>query len=151
MVLLAAPSHTNQLYSLKSRSIRRDASLLHHPAMPSIKEGFGQIASQRRTARANQVSVLERFYAYASGSEDGSPTVASSSREDDLKRALSAALASITAMKQMYDMREARWAEEAKRNAEEREGVELLWSQVLGGIAMQPAPPQIAPQTSGNA
>lgn len=117
--------------------------------MPSIKEGFGQIASQRRAARANQVSLLERFYAYTSGSEDGSPTVASSSREDDLKRALNAAIASLSAMKQMYDMREARWAEESKRNAEEREGVEMLLGQVLGGLAIPPNAPQITPPTNG--
>lgn len=104
--------------------------------MPSIKEGCGQIAYQRRAARANQVSLFERFYAYTSGSEDGSPTVASSSREDDLRRALNAAIASLSAMKQMYGMREARWAEESKRNADERAGVEMLLGQVELSLAV---------------
>lgn len=111
--------------------------------MPSIRDGFAQIASQRRVARANQMPLLERLYAYTSGSDDGSPSTTGSSREDDLKRALHAAVTSLSAMKQMYDMREVRWTEEAKRNAEEREGVEMLLSQILGGTGHPPIPPPI--------
>lgn len=56
----------------------------------------------------------------------------SESREEDLKRALGAALGSLGALGRIYDEREARWKEETRRISEDRERIELLLRQALG-------------------
>jgi len=69
------------------------------------------------------------------GSADGSEN-SSESREEDLKRALEAALGSLGALGGIYEQRETRWREEMRRVGEDRERVELLLQQALGvGLA----------------
>ncbi|KLO13834.1 hypothetical protein SCHPADRAFT_873553 [Schizopora paradoxa] len=144
LMLLASPSHSTTLHSLQSRSIRRDASLFDSHAMHAIRSSFAQIAGQRRQARsrAERQSLIERLYSLsqASSHEDGSPSSAgNAAREEDLRRALKAALESLNAMRQMYEVRESRWREEEMRIAEEREGMELLLTQAFGtGGVMHP-------------
>jgi hypothetical protein len=61
-------------------------------------------------------------------SADGSE-VSSETREEDLKRALEAALGSLGALGSIYEQREVRWREEMRRVSEDRERVELLLRQ----------------------
>ena len=63
-------------------------------------------------------------------SVDGSEP--SESREEDLRRALEAALGSLGVLGGIYEQRESRWREEMRRVSEERERVELLLQQALG-------------------
>ncbi|KAL5488442.1 hypothetical protein ACEPAI_6560 [Sanghuangporus weigelae] len=75
LLVLASPAHTNKLYSLSSRSIRRDAQLFDGHAMHAARGAFTQIAGQRRSARTQRrASLLERLY-YASSalSTHGAP------------------------------------------------------------------------------
>lgn len=66
-------------------------------------------------------------------SNDGDQSPSSTaSREEDLKKALKTAIESIGAMRQMYEIREARWREEERRLREEREGMDLLLKQAFG-------------------
>jgi len=63
----------------------------------------------------------------------------SESREDDLRRALEAALGSLDALGNIYEEREHRWREEMKRLGDDRSRVELLLSQTFGkfpGVGM---------------
>lgn len=108
--------------------------------MNDIKAHFGQIASQRRTARTQRTSLLERLYASSAahlsgsngtGAGDDSPS-STASREEDLRRALKTAIDSLGAMRRMYEMREARWREEERRMRDEREGMDLLLQQTFG-------------------
>jgi len=105
--------------------------------MNDIRNSFGQIATQRRTARTKRPSLVERLYSSSSGGE-GSPS-STASREGDLRRALKTALDSLNAMRKMYEVRESRWREEERHMAEEREGMELLMHQTLG-VAFPPPP-----------
>ena len=59
----------------------------------------------------------------------------SESREEDLRRALDAALGSLDALGNIYDERENRWREEMKRLSDDRSRVELLLSQTFGKIS----------------
>lgn len=131
LVLLASPPHSTKLHALTSRSIRRDPSLRHSPAMSSIRTSFTHVASQRRASRSQMVSLADRLSLHSGASADGSD-VSSSSREEDLKRALEAALGSLGALGNIYEQREARWREEMRRLTDERERVELLLRQTLG-------------------
>lgn len=56
----------------------------------------------------------------------------SESREEDLRRALEAALGSLDALGNIYEERENRWREEMKRLNDDRSRVELLLSQTFG-------------------
>ncbi|KAF7320057.1 hypothetical protein MKEN_00789900 [Mycena kentingensis (nom. inval.)] len=129
LVLLAAPSHSTQLHSLTSRSIKRNPSLGQSPAMKEVRVGFRQMAERRRATRTHQSSLADRFMSSANGSGDGSDAAL---REEDLKRALGTALGSLSALRGIYDQREARWVEEMRRIRDDRERVELLLRQVLG-------------------
>ncbi|KZT23196.1 hypothetical protein NEOLEDRAFT_1069823 [Neolentinus lepideus HHB14362 ss-1] len=131
LVLLASPPHSTKLHALTSRSLKRDPSLRHSPAMSSIRTSFTHIASQRRASRSQMTSIADRLALHSSASADGSD-VSSSSREEDLKRALEAALGSLGALGNIYEQREARWREEMRRITDERERVELLLRQTLG-------------------
>ncbi|TFK53333.1 hypothetical protein OE88DRAFT_1655450 [Heliocybe sulcata] len=131
LVLLASPPHSTKLHALTSRSIKRDPSLRHSPAMASIRTSFTHIASQRRITRSRMTSLVERLALHSDVSADGSD-VSSSSREEDLKRALEAALGSLGALGNIYEQREARWRDEMRRISDERERVELLLRQTLG-------------------
>lgn len=134
MVLLASPSHSTKLHALTSRSLRRDPALANSTALASVKRSFSHLANQRRAARkAQRISLVERLS--SSASADGSPG-GGSPGEMDLRRALETALGSLSTMHSIYDQREARWREEARRVNEEREWVELLMTQALGtGVA----------------
>ncbi|KAJ6473204.1 hypothetical protein C8R45DRAFT_835671 [Mycena sanguinolenta] len=128
LVLLAAPSHSTKLHSLTSRSIKRNPSLSHSPAMADVRAGFRHIAMQRRAIRSRQSSLADRFMGPSNLLGDGSDV----SREEDLKRALGTALGSLSTLKGIYEQREARWTEEMRRISDDRERVELLLRQVLG-------------------
>ncbi|KAF8230448.1 hypothetical protein L208DRAFT_1400542 [Tricholoma matsutake] len=132
MVLLAAPSHSTKLYSLKSRAIRRQAVPVNTASMKELRTGFSRIASQRRNTRTHKSSIVERFMLPTGGSGGDGSDGSSESREEDLKRALEAALGSLGALGGIYEQREARWIEEMRRISEDREKVELLLKQVLG-------------------
>ena len=125
--MLAAPSHNSKLYSLTSRSIRRDSSLAQSPTLSKIRQNFSAIAEHRRINRSPSTSIAEQLSGASSASVDGSQ-----SGEEGLKRALEAALGSLAALSTMYDQREARWREEMRRLGEDRERAELLLRQVLG-------------------
>ncbi|TFK35068.1 hypothetical protein BDQ12DRAFT_612424 [Crucibulum laeve] len=131
MVLLAAPSHSTKLYSIKSRAIRRQPGLSQSTGLTEIRGGFKRIAAHRRTTRSHKSSLIDRFLVPSSSSGDGSDG-SSESREEDLRRALETALGSLGALGGIYEQREARWIEEMRRISEDRERVELLLRQVLG-------------------
>ncbi|KAK7022933.1 hypothetical protein VNI00_016823 [Paramarasmius palmivorus] len=131
LILLAAPSHSTKLHMATSRSIRRQTSISRSSALSTIRTGFRQIAAQRRSSRSHKTSLADRFLASSSSSGDASDG-SSESREEDLKRALEAALGSLGVLGNMYEQREARWIDEMRRVSEDRERVELLLRQVLG-------------------
>lgn len=132
MMILAAPSHSTKLYSLKSRAIRRQTVQAISAPMKEVRAGFSRIASQRRTTRLHRPSIVERFMLPSSGSGGDGSDASSESREEDLKRALEVALGSLGALGGIYEQREARWVDEMRRISEDRERVELLLRQVLG-------------------
>lgn len=89
------------------------------------------MSSQRRAARSVHKSLLEQLNARSLETMDGS-SEGSGSREEDLKRALDAALSSLNALGAIYEQRESRWLDEMRRLSEDRERVELLMRQTLG-------------------
>ncbi|KAI0075411.1 hypothetical protein K474DRAFT_1664267 [Panus rudis PR-1116 ss-1] len=129
MVLLAAPSHSTKLHALTSRSIRRDASMNKSTALRNVRTSFSQLAAHRRASRTSKFSLMERLSSIGSSSSVDSPT---GTREEDLRQALSTALASLSTLGSIYEEREARWREEMQRLSEDREHVELLLRQALG-------------------
>ncbi|KAH0586860.1 hypothetical protein H2248_005704 [Termitomyces sp. 'cryptogamus'] len=132
IVLMAAPSHSTKLYSATSRSVRRQSGAATSAvAMKEMRSAFSRIATQRRRSRSHKSSLVDRFLFSSSSSGDGSDG-STESREVDLKRALEAALGSLASLGGIYEQREARWREEMRRIAEDRERVELLLKQVLG-------------------
>ena len=56
------------------------------------------------------------------------------------RRALDAALASLTSLSHLYEQREARWRDEIRRQDSDREKVDLLLRQVLGPVMMNGHP-----------
>lgn len=135
LVLLAAPAHTTKLHALTSRSVRRDPGLLRSDALHSIRGNFNHLASQRKVSRVRRFSLADHLSSAPSTSGDGSQS-GSDSREEDLRKALEAALGSLGAMGTLYEQREARWKEEMRRVSEDREHVELLLRQALGPALM---------------
>lgn len=131
MVLLAAPSHSTKMHSLKSRSLRRQALPATTTSINELRASFRRLAAQRRSTRSHKSSLKDRFLVPSGSSADGSDG-SSESREEDLKRALGAALGSLGALGGIYEQREARWIDEMRRITEDRERVELLLRQVLG-------------------
>jgi hypothetical protein len=132
MVLLAAPSHSTKMHSIKSRSIRRQPANANTASINELRKTFNRIASQRRSTRSHKSSLLDRFLLPSASSGGEGSDGSSGSREEDLRRALEAALGSLGALGGMYEQREARWTEEMRRISEDREKVELLLRQVLG-------------------
>jgi hypothetical protein len=130
-VLLAAPNHGGEpLHALTSRSIRRDPSLLHSPALGTMQREFESVAAARGASRSTAfLPLAERLSAL--GSDAGAETPAGE-REDELRRLLGSALTSLGALGGIYEAREARWREEVRRQNEDRESVELLLRQALG-------------------
>ncbi|KAF8075823.1 hypothetical protein FPV67DRAFT_1406069 [Lyophyllum atratum] len=131
IVLMAAPSHSTKFYSATSRSVRRQSATTSAVAMKEMRTAFGRIAGHRRSTRSHKSSLLDRFLIPSASSGEGSDG-STESREEDLKRALEAALGSLGALGGIYEQREARWHEEMRRVSEDRERVELLLRQVLG-------------------
>ncbi|ESK91324.1 hypothetical protein Moror_2787 [Moniliophthora roreri MCA 2997] len=131
MVLLAAPSHSTKLHMATSRSVRRQTTISRSASLATIRTGFRQVAAQRRSLRSHKASLADRFLISSSASGDASDG-SSESREEDLKRALEAALGSLGVLGNMYEQREARWMDEMRRISEDRERVELLLRQALG-------------------
>jgi len=139
MILVAAPSHTRKLYSLMSRSIRRDTALINGDPVSSIRRSFKHVVTQRRVSRVNHgMSLVDRL---GLRSRSGSISVdsmghsdvgSSEGREEDLRRALEAALGSLDALGNIYEERETRWREEMKRLGDDKNRVELLLSQTFG-------------------
>lgn len=143
MILVASPPHTRKLYSLMSRSIRREPSLLNGDPVSSIRRSFRHVATQRKVSRVNHgISLVDRL---GLRSRSGSISVdsmgysdigsSSESREDELKRALDAALGSLDVLGNIYEERETRWREEMKRLNDDRSRVELLLSQTFGKLS----------------
>jgi hypothetical protein len=139
MILVAAPPHTRKLYSLMSRSIRREPALLGSDPVSSIRRSFRHVATQRKITRVNHgMSLVDRLGLRSrpgsiSAESMGQSDVGSSeSREDDLRRALEAALGSLDALGNIYEERENRWREEMKRLSADRSQVDLLLSQTFG-------------------
>jgi hypothetical protein len=89
------------------------------------------MASRRRYARSHKSSLADKLLLPSGDSVNGSDS-SLESREENLKRALEAALGSLGALGGIYEQREARWKEEMHRVSEERERVELLLQQTLG-------------------
>jgi len=98
--------------------------------MSNMRSAFRHVASRRRVARSRKSSLADRLFLPSGSSVDGSEQ--SETREEDLKRALEAALGSLGALGGIYEQREARWREEMRRVGEDRERVELLLQQALG-------------------
>lgn len=131
MVLLAAPSHSTKLYSVRSRSVRRQALQPNGLDITPLKVGFKRIAAHRRKTRSHsKASLVDRFLVSSATSGDGSD--GSESREEELKRAFETAVNSLGAFEHIFAEREARWAEEMRRIGEDREHVEILLRQILG-------------------
>ncbi|KAL6304146.1 hypothetical protein BKA93DRAFT_826126 [Sparassis latifolia] len=130
LILLASPAHSSKLYALTSRSIRRDSALLNSSKLTAIRTSFNHLASQRRVARSQRISLFDRLH-LSSPSIRGSPG-SGDSREDDLRRALEAALGSLGEMGKIYEQRETRWRDELRQLSEDRDKVELLLHQALG-------------------
>ncbi|KAG6840871.1 hypothetical protein C0991_003591 [Blastosporella zonata] len=132
IVVMAAPSHSTKLFSATSRSVRRQAGAATSAvAMKELRTSFGRIAAQRRNNRSHKSSLVDRFLISSTSSGNGSDG-SSESREEDLKRALGAALGSLASLGGIYEQREARWHDEMRRISEDRERVEMLLRQALG-------------------
>ncbi|OCH93271.1 hypothetical protein OBBRIDRAFT_725125 [Obba rivulosa] len=131
LVLMASPSHTGKLYALTSRSLRRDPSLYNSPALASMRGAFQHIAAQRRVARSKRISLAERLSSRSGSSADGS-LGNGELREEDLRKALEAALGSLGELGRLYEERESRWKDEMRQLTEDRGKVELLLRQALG-------------------
>ncbi|KAG9219693.1 hypothetical protein CCMSSC00406_0005985 [Pleurotus cornucopiae] len=139
LVLLAAPSHSSsKMYSITSRSIRRQPAWRNSPAMANLRSNFRHIAVQRRATRVQRPTLADRLLAMPTTSSSGGDGSDGSneSREEDLKRALGTALGSLGALGTIYEQREARWKDEMRRIGEDRERVELLLKQALGEDAL---------------
>ncbi|EMD41139.1 hypothetical protein CERSUDRAFT_111705 [Gelatoporia subvermispora B] len=132
LVLMAAPSHTGKLYSLTSRSLRREASLYNSPVLASMRGAFQHLAAQRRSARCKRISLAERLSTRSGSSADGSSGSGELHSEEDLRNALEAALGSLGELGKLYEERESRWKDEMRQISEDREKVELLLRQALG-------------------
>ncbi|TFY75278.1 hypothetical protein EWM64_g8736, partial [Hericium alpestre] len=146
LVLLAAPSHSSKLHSLSSRALRRDTATTDSIETENMRASFSKLANKRRQSRSQMTSLIERISLASSSSGDGSPS-SNGSKEEDLRRALETALGSLSALGNIYEQREVRWVEEMRRLDNDREKVQLLLRQVLGG-AFLPEEAQMAVTTS---
>ena len=133
--MLASPSHSTKLHALTSRSIRRDPALYNSSKLANIRTSFNHLATKRRNARSQRISLVERLHLStgSASSVDGSPITAES-READLRRALEAALGSLHEMGKIYEEREMRWREEMRQLTDDRDRVELVLKQALGPL-----------------
>lgn len=146
MILLAAPPHTRKLHSLMSRSIRRDSSIVGSPSVSNIRKSFYQVNSIRRATKMSQtIPLVDRL---GLRSREGSTSVdsgpgsesSSESREEDLRRALEAALGSLETLGSIYEQRETRWREEMRKLNTDRDSVEVLLTRAFGQLRVAAAP-----------
>ena len=100
--------------------------------MTDLRTGFKRIAAQRRSTRSMKSSLVDRLMNSTTTSGDGSDG-SSESREEDLRHLLETAIGSLGMLGGIFEQRESRWVEEMQRINEDRERVELLLGQVLGG------------------
>jgi hypothetical protein len=128
-VLLASPSHSTELHALTSRSVRRDPSLLHSPALAGMRGAFQHVASARRAARSRVPTLSDRIRLPGGTGGGGQDE---SEREADLRRALEAAMGGLGVLGRIFEERETRWSEEFKHLRLDRERVELLLKQSIG-------------------
>ncbi|KAI0309819.1 hypothetical protein OF83DRAFT_1071445 [Amylostereum chailletii] len=131
MVLLAAPSHSGKLHAVASRALRRDGNMTGSREMAAMRGGFQKLAARRESMRMQVSSLVEQLSQASGTSRDGSPA-SNASKEEDLRRALGTALGSLSALGDIYERREMRWAEEMARLDEDKERVQMLLRQVLG-------------------
>lgn len=157
MVLMASPPHTRKLHSIMSRSIRRDPSLLNSTPLSNLRKSFHHIASQRRASKMMQgVSLVDRLGlrsrsgSMSAGSGPDSET-SSEAREEDLRRALDAALSSLNALGNIYEQRETRWRDEMRRLNTDRESVEMLLTQTFGQLTATAATANLNGSSGGGA
>ncbi|RXW22628.1 hypothetical protein EST38_g3233 [Candolleomyces aberdarensis] len=142
MVVLAAPPHSNKLYSIRSRSIRRATVLRNSAAFREVRSSFKRLATQRKNIRpVKPQSLAEKLLETSSMTGDGSDG-SNESRAEDLRKALDMALGSLNYLNGMYEMRENRWQEEMKRMQEDKEKASLILNQVLGIASSQHGQPQ---------
>ena len=137
MILVASPPHTRKLYSLMSRSVRRDPALLNGDPVLNIRRSFKHMAAQRKVSRVNHgMSLIDRLGLRSrAGSASADSVGHSDVGEDDLRRALDAALGSLDALGNIYEERENRWRDEMKRLTDDRGRVELLLAQTFGKLS----------------
>lgn len=132
MVILASPSHTTKSHALRSRSIRRQSGHANSSTMNELRNAFARMSAQCRAARPVKSSLVDRLLVSSAGSSGDGSDGSSCSVEENLRRALDAALGSLGALGEVYEQREARVLEELQRSRDDRERVELLLKQVLG-------------------
>ncbi|GLB45931.1 putative thyroid hormone receptor binding [Lyophyllum shimeji] len=124
IVVMAAPSHSTKLYSATSRAVRRQSAT---DDLRRITERDAERIQPHRPApgstRSHKSSLIDRFLVGPSAASGSGSDGSSESREEDLKRALEAALGSLGALGGIYEQREARWHEEMRRVQEDRERV----------------------------
>ncbi|KAJ2935892.1 hypothetical protein H1R20_g1202, partial [Candolleomyces eurysporus] len=143
MVVLAAPPHSNKLYSIRSRSIRRAPVLRNSAAFREVRSSFKRLATQRKNIRpVKPQSLAEKLLETSSMTGDGSDG-SNESRAEDLRKALDMALGSLNYLNGMYEMRENRWQEEMKRMQEDKEKASLILNQVLGIASSQHSQSQL--------
>ncbi|KAJ2912251.1 hypothetical protein MD484_g8162, partial [Candolleomyces efflorescens] len=140
MVVLAAPPHSNKLYSIRSRSIRRAPVLRNSATIRDIRSSFKRLAKQRKNIRpVKPQSLAEKLLESSSVTGDGSDG-SNESRAEDLRKALEMALGSLNVLNGMYERRESRWQEEMKKMQHDKEQVSFYLNQVLGiASSQQPA------------
>ncbi|KAI0786552.1 hypothetical protein C8Q75DRAFT_772157 [Abortiporus biennis] len=131
LVLLAAPPDSTKLHAVTSRSIRRDPTLAGSRALANIRSSFNALATQRRASRTPSYSLADHITSALSATSSES-TQLGDSREEELSRALQAAMGSFGALRKVFDQREARWMAERGRMSEEREYVEQLMQHMFG-------------------
>lgn len=128
MVLLAAPSHSTKLHTVRSRCIRRQAGQPNAPDMTPLKVGFKRMATHRRKTRSHpQASLAEKIL-----ESSPAPGESSDGSEVGWKRAFETAVNSLSAFESIFAEREARISEEMRKASEDRERMDLVLRQIFG-------------------
>jgi hypothetical protein len=100
--------------------------------MNELRNAFARMSAHCRATRPLKSSLVDRLMVTSAGSSGDGSDGSSCSVEENLRRALDAALGSLGALGEVYEQREARVLEELARSRDDRERVELLLKQVLG-------------------
>ena len=134
MVLLAAPPNASRMRCVASRALRREPAVLRSAGMSDMRHLFANVAEKRNAERSDVSSIVDRLI-HSTGN------VGAGASEEDLRRALDTALRSLSTLGKLYEEREARWADEMRRNDYDREKVRVLLTQVLGVPLSNPVSP----------